>query len=93
MKGLWMKEKLPFWSLIFAMICLLLFIVSLSRSISFSFYFILFTTLVTFLFSLYSLIGIRNFTGMVMSVTAIIVTIGLAVILIFVIFIGNMTSG
>lgn len=86
-----MKEKFPFLSLILSAVCILLFCIHLSEYSLISMYFKLSVTLFVFLFGLYSMSGVRNWQGMVMSSATIFVTLGLSCIYIFVIFIGRIT--
>lgn len=94
-----MMKKINIWSFIFSIICILLFfIVSFSGSIDYSIMgthplnLVLYITLITFVLGVLGFSGIQNWVGMARSVTTIILTLGLSVVIIFVIFIGNLLS-
>lgn len=94
-----MQEKINFWSFIFSIICVVLFL-----TFSFSGWFtnsiwgihpltiILFVSLLTFLFGVYGFSGVRGGKGMARSISTVVVTLGLSAFLDFVLMFGNLLN-
>jgi hypothetical protein len=94
-----MHEKINFWSFIFSIVCIILFL-----TVSFSGWFsnskmgihpltiVLFITLFTFLAGVFGLSGVRNWKGMARSVSTIIVTLSLSAFLGCVLLFGSLLN-
>ncbi|RWZ54462.1 hypothetical protein EQV77_14400 [Halobacillus fulvus] len=91
-----MQEKINFWSFIFSVICLVLFL-----TVSFSGWFtnsilgihpftiVLFVTLFTLLFGMLGFSGVRSWKGMARSVFTVVLTLSLSVFLCFALLFGS----
>lgn len=92
-------NKINIGSFISSFVCIFLFyIVSFSDHIDFSVLnfhplnLVLIITLITLVFGVLGFAGIRNWKGMAMSVTTVILTLGLSTFLAFFLFVGNLLS-
>ncbi|QAS54841.1 hypothetical protein [Halobacillus litoralis] len=94
-----MQEKINFWSFIFSIICVVLFL-----TVSFSGWFtnsifgihpltiVLFVTLFTFLFGMLGFSGVRSCKGMARSVSTVVVTLILSAYLGFALLFGSLLN-
>lgn len=94
-----MNRKINFWSFILSLICIILFfLASLSSIVNNSILgihplkVVLFITLITLVFGGIGFTGIHDWKSMLRSIATLIITIGLAVFLSFVIFFGSLLS-
>ncbi|WP_182200432.1 hypothetical protein [Paraliobacillus salinarum] len=92
-------KKINIASFISSFVCIFLFyIVSFSGPIDYSVMgfhplnLVLIITLITLVFGVLGFAGVRNWKEMVMSVTTVILTLGLSTFLAFVLFFGNLLS-
>ena len=95
--GCILQEKINVWSFVFSLLCLgfclLISFTGLTSSVFStinSFEFLLVLSLVTFLAAVIGLYGIKNWKGLVRSIAAIIITVGLSVFSSVILFYGSL---
>ncbi|WP_085994193.1 hypothetical protein [Oceanobacillus senegalensis] len=93
-----MQEKVNFWSFIFSIFCIPLFLIVISGWVRYSIMgnppltIVLIITLFTFLFGVYGFSGVKDWKGMLRSVSTVVLTLSLSALIGFIIFIGNVWS-
>ncbi len=93
-------KKFNIWSFVLSIICVVLFyLVSFSgfriNSIfgAHPLHILLYLTLITFVFGLIGFSGVRDWKSIVRSLSTVILTLGLSLVLIVIIFFGSLLTG
>ena len=94
-----MLKKINFWSFIFSFVCVALFFISVSSTITMNFVInlvhthplniVLALSLVTFFFGIVGLSGVSDPKTLIKSIITIIITFALSVMVAFIVFAGN----
>lgn len=94
-----MKRKINIWSFVFSIICILLFFIySISGPVDYLIMsthplkLLLFFTLINFYFGLIGFSGVKDWKGMVRSISTVLLTLGLSMFLTIVIFFGRLLN-
>ncbi|MFC5734004.1 hypothetical protein [Cytobacillus gottheilii] len=88
-----MTKQINIWAFILSICFVFLFIMMPGTESIFGLhplYLLFFITIFTFILSLIGFLGIQNWKGAVRSIVSVVLTLGLAAILIFILFIGSL---
>lgn len=93
-----MMKKVNFWSFISSLVCLVLFLLYFLLPAGFLFFYVhpltvlLYITLIVFFLGVWGLSGVHDWKGMIRSLATLIITLGLSMFLLFILFFGSLLS-